>query len=155
MVAGAVMITAVKQVRDGDVRNGHISAHHRTGNVCHAAGHDGEEFRFRHAFQERAHRNGRLGLSHDNAGGHAGGFRAAGAHEALHDDRHGFHANLHHAEIIKNGEKGANENNNRQDLEGDDDAETAVRQARACRRKQSWRQRRNNSSSAFTNWLKY
>ena len=67
-------------------------------------------------------------MAHDDAGGHAGGFRAAGSHELLHDDSHGLHENLHDAEIIKNGEERANEYNDGQDLEGDDDAKTAIRQ---------------------------
>ena len=87
-----------EQVRDRNAGDGDIRSHDRAGDVGHAADHDGEEFRFRQAFEEGANGDGRFGLAHDDAGRHAGGFCPAGAHKALHKNGHAFHKHLHHAQ---------------------------------------------------------
>ncbi len=86
------------------------------GHMGHAAHHDGEQLGLGEAIQERPDGDRRFGLAHEDAGGHVGGFGAAGAHDALHHHGHGVHQHLHHAQVIKDREQAADENDDRQHL---------------------------------------
>ena len=47
MVAGRGHDDGGEEVLDADAGDLHVGGHHRAGDVRHAAGHDGEEFRLR------------------------------------------------------------------------------------------------------------
>jgi hypothetical protein len=112
-----------QQVRDGDVRDGNISGHHRARHMGHAAHHHGEQFRFCQGGEKRPNGDRRFRLSHDNAGRYASGLGAAGAHELLHEHRHAFHEDLHHAEVVQNRKQRADEDNDGQHLKREYHAE--------------------------------
>ena len=94
-----------QQVGNGDVRHHDIRRHHRTGDVRHAAGHDGKKLGLRQPFEERLDSEGRFGLSHEDAGRDVERFGAAYAHDFLHHDGHPFHDPLHHAQVIQDGKE--------------------------------------------------
>ena len=123
MVAGAVMITAVSRCVIETCGDQHISRHHRAGNVRHAAGHDGEQFRFGHA-----RRNGRM-----VSGASVWPMKMLAATlidsaplvpiNLLHHDGHALARQLHDAEVIQNREERRDEDDDGQHLKGEDDAE--------------------------------
>ena len=109
-----------QQMANLHVRHQYISRHGRSGDVRHAAHHDGEQLGLGKAFQKRPDGDGRFGLAHEDAGGHVGGFGAARPHHALHHHRHGVHQHLHHAQVIKDREQAADEDDDRQHLKRKD-----------------------------------
>ena len=92
------------------------------GNMRHAGGHDDHQLRLRHLGQEGTDGQRRFGLSHEDAGGDVHRLDAAGAHEAHHDLRQLADDELHHAVVIKDGEERRDEDDDRQHLEGEDEA---------------------------------
>ena len=92
----------------------------------HAGRHDGEEFGFREPGEERLDGQRGFRLPHEDAGCHVERFRAAHPHDLLHPNGHGFHDELHHAKVIQDGEKGGDEDDDRQHLEGENHAERAA-----------------------------
>ena len=105
---------------------GNVGGHDAAGDVRHARRHHHHEFGLRQARKIRANREWSFGLAHYDRGRNVERLRAAGAHGFLH--HHGDHANqkLHHAEVVENGEKSRDEDDGRQHLEGEDEAETGV-----------------------------
>ena len=77
----------------------------------HAARHHRKQFGFGHASEEWPDCDGRFCLTHDNAGGHTGGFRATRAHKPLHHHGHRLHKDLHDAQVVQNGENRTDEDN--------------------------------------------
>ena len=76
--------------------------------------------------EERPDGERRFGLAHEDAGRHVERFGAARAHHLLHHDGHAAHHPLHDAQVVENGEKRGDEDDDGQHLEGEDHAE-AVR----------------------------
>ena len=111
---------------DFDARDEDVGGHHGSGNVRHAADHDGEQLAFGEAGEERTNGQRSFGLAHENAGRDVQGFGAAGAHNALHHHRHRLHDDLHDAEIVEHREERRDEDDDRQHLERENYAELVV-----------------------------
>jgi len=112
-----------EQVHDGNIGDCDVSAHYRARHVGHAAGHYRKQLGFSKALEKRPDRYGRFRLAHRNTRGHASGFRAAGSHEALHENGHAFHEHLHNSQVVKSCEKRTDKNDDRQNLEREDHPE--------------------------------
>ena len=103
-----------------------VGGHHATGNVRHAAGHDGHQFGFGELRKKWADGEGRFGLAHENAGGDVERFRAAGAHDDGHQPGGAANDELHHAQVVKHGKKGSDKNDGGEHLEGEDQAQVGI-----------------------------
>ena len=84
-----------------------VGGHDAAGDVRHAGGHDGHELGAGGAGEEGADGERGFGLAHEDAGGDVGGLRAGGAHGALHDPGDDLDDLLHEADVIQDGEEGA------------------------------------------------
>ncbi len=82
-VPGAVMMTALSRCFGLDSKS-YVSRHDSAGDVRHAAGHDGHQFRAGQVGQKGTDGQRRFGLSHENAGRDVQRFGAARAHDARH-----------------------------------------------------------------------
>ncbi len=105
-----------------------VGGHDAAGDVGHAGGHDGHELGAGGAGEEGADGQRGFGLAHEDAGGDVGGFRAASAHGALHDEGDDLDDLLHEADMVEDGEEGADEDDGGKDGEGED-GERALRVA--------------------------
>ena len=70
-----------------------------------------------------------FGLAHEDAGGDVQGFGAARAHDALHDDGENLHDLLHDPEVVKDGKKRSDEDDDGQDAEREDRSQRSARPA--------------------------
>jgi hypothetical protein len=91
--------------------------------MCHPAGHHGHEFRARQIGQKRPDGYRRFRLSHENTGRDVERFRAAGAHHPGHNPGGDPNDELHDSEVIEHSEKRADENDGRQYLKSEIEAE--------------------------------
>ena len=82
-----------------------VKRHDCAGDVRHAAGHDGHQFRFGHFWQERPDGQWSFRLPHENAGRHVQRLSPARAHDPLHQPSRRANDNLHHAKVIKQSEQ--------------------------------------------------
>ena len=105
---------------------GDVHGHDAAGDVGHAAGHDGHEFGAGGAFEEGADGEGSLGLAHKDGGGDVHGLRARDAHGFEHDPGEAADDDLHEADVVHDGEKGGDEDDCGEDLEGEDGAGIGV-----------------------------
>ena len=106
----------------------------------------------RQSGQERPDGQRRFRLAHEDAGGDAGRFGAAGAHDPLHHHSHAANEHLHHAELVQHGKQRRDEDDDRQYLEREHHAELD-RLSRPAVAEQNWLPASAYSSSAFTAML--
>ena len=88
-----------------------VDGKHAASNGGHTADHHGHDFAAGHAWQVRLDDERRFGLAHEDVGGAAEAFAAAGAHDALHHPRHALYDFLQNAEVIKQAGNDGNKNN--------------------------------------------
>ena len=103
-----------------------IGHHDRAGDVRHSRGHHRHQLGARHPRQEGPDGERRLGLPHEDRRRDVEALRAARAQHPAHHEGEGPDDDLHDADVIENGEERGNEDDGRQELEGEDDAETGV-----------------------------
>src|SRR6202167_164639 len=100
-----------------------VSRHNPAGNVGHAAGHHGHEFRTCQIRKKRPNGHRRLRLSHENAGRDVERFRAARAHHLGHDPGKELDDDLHDSNVVKHREKRADKNDGWQYLKREKETE--------------------------------
>ena len=96
-----------------------VGGHDAARNVGHAGGHDRHKLGAGGAVEEWADGERGFGLTHEDAGGNVGGFGAGSAHGALHDPGDDADDVLHEANVVHDGEEGADEDDGRQHGEGE------------------------------------
>ncbi len=104
-------------------QHGDVAGEHAAGDGGHAAHHHGQQFRLGHAGDVGAHHQRRLGLADEHVRRHRQRFRAADAHHLEHDPGHALHDLLHEAQVVEHAHQRGEEDDGRQHLEGEDEAQ--------------------------------
>ena len=100
----------------------HVGQHDRARDVRHAARHHREELRRRHRRDVGRDQHGRFRLADEDVRRHAQRLGARDLHRLLHHPRHALHDHLDDAEVVEDREERADEDDDREHLEGEDEA---------------------------------
>ena len=139
------MITALNRCF-GSIPNANVRCHDSAGDVGHAAGHYGHEFRVREIGKKWPDGHRRFCLPHEDAGRDIERFRAAGAHHSGHDPGRTRMMSCMMPIVIKHGEKRADENNRRQHLKSENRSRD-VNFASPGRRRQTPNRQKSNPAA--------
>ena len=109
------------RVGNGGAKDAAIDHHDRAGNPGHAAAHQGEELAALHFCEIGSDEDGRLDHADEKIDRRARAERAADADGPAQHEGHAADDFLHHAPVEQQGGQGADHENEREDLEGEDE----------------------------------